>query len=135
MSVTHEIFKVFDANPSLDTCGIFLNISKTFDDRVWHDAIISILRSYGISDSVLRLFNSFLCERLQRAVLNGQASEWWKVLAGVPQGSILGPVLFIIVINDIPANLECNLKIFANDTSFFSLVRDPNECSQNLAET
>ena len=120
---------------SLDTCGIFLNISKTFDDRVWHDAIISKLRSYGISDSVLRLFNSFLCERLQRAVLNGQASEWRKVLAGVPQGSILGSVLFIIVINDIPANLECNLKIFANDTSLFSLVRDPNECSQNLAET
>ena len=65
-------------------------------------------------------------------VLNGQACEWRKVLAGVPQGSILGPLLFIIVINDIPANLECNLKIFANDTSLFSLVRDPNECSEKL---
>ena len=81
---------------------------------------------------MLRLFNSFLCERLQRVVLNGQACEWRKVLAGVPQGSILGPLLFIIVINDIPANLECNLKIFANDTSLFSLVRDPNECSEKL---
>ena len=134
MSVTHKIFKVFDANPSLDTCGIFLNISKTFYDRVWHEALISKLRSYGISDSVLRLFNSFFCERLQRAVLNGQASEWRKVLAGVPPGSILGPLLFIIIINDIPANLECNLKIFANDTSLFSLVRDPNECSAKLGK-
>ena len=72
--ITHEIFKGFDANPSLDTCGIFLNISKAFD-RVWYEALIFKLRSYGISDFLLRLFNSFLFERLQRVVLNGQASE------------------------------------------------------------
>ena len=59
--------------------------SVTFD-RVWHEALISKLPPYGISDSLLRLFNSFLSERLQRVVLNGQASEWWKVLADVPQG-------------------------------------------------
>ena len=131
LSITHEIFKGFDANPSLDTCGIFLDISKAFD-RVWHEALIFKLRSYGISDSLLRLFNSFLSERFQRVVLNGQASEWRKVLAGVPQGSILGPLLFLIFINDIPANLECNVKIFADDTSLFSLVRDPNESSAKL---
>ena len=89
LSITHEIFKDFDANPSLDNCGIFLDIPKAFD-RVWHEALILKLRSYGISDSLLCLFNSFLSERLQRVVLNGQVSEWWKVLAGVPQGSILG---------------------------------------------
>ena len=97
-----------------------------------HEALIFKLRSYGISDSLLRLFNSFLSERFQRVVLNGQASEWRKVLAGVPQGSILGPLLFLIFINDIPANLECNVKIFADDTSLFSLVRDPNESSAKL---
>ena len=58
LSITHEIFKGFDANPSLDTCGIFLDLSKAFD-RVWHEALIFKLRSYGISDSFLRLFNSF----------------------------------------------------------------------------
>ena len=89
-------------------------------------------RSYGISDSLLYLFNSFFSERLQRVVLNGQASEWQKVLAGVTQGSILGPLLFLIFSNDIPANLEYNLKIFADDTSLFSLVRDPNESSAKL---
>ena len=131
LSITHEIFKGFEANPSLDTCGIILVISKAFD-RVWHEALIFKLRSYGISDSLLRLFNSFLSERFLRVVLNGQASEWRKVLAGVPQGSILGPLLFLIFISDIPANLECNVKIFADDTSLFSSVRDPNESSAKL---
>ena len=125
-SIAHEVFKCFDANPSLDICGIFFDISKAFD-RVWHVALIFKLRSYGISDSLLCLFNSFLSERLQRVVLNGRASEWRTVSTGVPQGSILGLLLFLIFINNIPANLECNLKIFGDDTSLFSLVRDPNK--------
>ena len=83
---------------------------------------------------MLPLFNSFISERLQRVVLNGQASEWRKVLAGVPQASILGPLLFLIFINDILANLECNLNIFADDTSLFPLARDPNEDSVKLGK-
>ena len=131
LPITHKIFRGFGANPSLDTCEIVLNISKVFD-RVCHKALIFKLRSYGISDSLLRLFNSFLSERLQRVVLNGQASEWRKELSGVPQGSILGPLLFLISINDIVANIECKVKIFADHTSLFSLVRDPNEISAKL---
>ena len=108
-----------------------MDISKAFDS-VWHEALIFELRSYGISDSLLRLFNSFLSERLQRVVLNGQVSEWWKVPAGVSQGSILGPLLFLIFINDITANLECSAKVFADEPSLFSSVRDPNESSAKL---
>ena len=81
---------------------------------------------------MLYLFNSFLSERLQREALNSQTSEWQKVLACVPQGSILGPLLFFIFINDILANLECDVPIFADDTSLFSLVRYPNESSEKL---
>ena len=108
-----------------------MDISKAFD-RVWHETLIFKLQSYGISDSFLCLYNSFLSERLQRAVLFRQASEWWKVLTGVPQSSILGPLLFLIFINDILANFECNVKIFADDASLFSLVHGPNESSAKL---
>ena len=65
-------------------------------------------------------------------VLNDQASECRKVLAGIPQGSILGPLLFLIFIKDIPENLECNVKIFTDHTSLFSVVRNPNESSAKL---
>ena len=65
-------------------------------------------------------------------VLNDETSEWRRVLAGVPQDSILGPLLLLIFINDIPAKLGCNMKIFADDTSLFSLVRDPNESLTKL---
>ena len=74
LSIMHEIFKGFDANSLLNICGIFFDISKVFD-RVWHEALISKLQSYGISDSLLCLFNSCHSGGLQKMVLNGQASE------------------------------------------------------------
>ena len=131
LSLSHKTYKGIDANPSLDTCRIFLDISKAFD-RVLHEALVFKLRSYGISDSLLRLFNSFISERFQRVFLNGQESEWQKSASGCISRLNLGPLLFLIFINDIPANLECNVEIFVDDTSLFSLVRDPNESSAKL---
>ena len=72
------------------------------------------------------MIESFLSNRSQRVVLNGQNSKWEKISAGVPQGSILGPLLFLIYINNISENLESNVKLFADDTSIFSVVFDPN---------
>ena len=131
LSITHKILKCFDANPLLDTSGFFLDMYKALD-RVLHEALIFKLWCYCILDSLLCLLNFFLSARLQRVVLNGQASEWQKVLAGVPQGSISVPLLFFIFINDTHANLECNMKIFADGTSLFSLVHGPNESSAKL---
>ena len=123
LSITHEIFKGFYANPPLDTRVVFLDISKAFD-RVWHEGLIFKLQSYGSTGSLLSLLKDFISEILQRVLLNGQVSMWENILAGVPQGSILSPLLFLIFINDLPINLESVVKIYADDTSLLSIVKD-----------
>lgn len=123
LAITHDIFKNFDACPTLETRGVFLDISKAFD-RVWHEGLIFKLKSYGIKGPLLSLIASFLSDRFQRVVLNGECSTWKEVLAGVPQGSILGPLFFLVFINDLPDHLRSNVKIFADDTSLFSVMKD-----------
>ena len=86
----------------------------------------------GISGELHQLLTNYLSGRLQRVVLNGQSSSWRPVLAGVPQGSILGPLLFLIYINDLPNGLKSNAKLFADDTSLFSIVNDKNESANIL---
>ena len=109
INITHDIFQSFDSNPSLEVRGVFLDISKAFD-RVWHKGLLYKLNSNGIEGNLYNLIESFLSNRFQRVVLNGQHSKWEKISAGVPQGSILGPLLFLIYINDISVNLESNVK-------------------------
>ena len=73
---------------------------------------------------MLTLLTNYVYERYQRVVLNGQTSSWELVKSGVPQGSVLGPLFFLIYTNDLPDNLESNCKIFADDTSLFYKVFD-----------
>ena len=87
----------------------FLNISKAFD-RVWHEGLLFKLERIGISGNLLSIHRSFLSNRFQRVVLNGQCCRWSSVLAGVPEGFILVPAT----------------RLFADDTSLFSTVYDPN---------
>ena len=72
----------------------------------------------------METFTDFLKDRKQRFVLDGQNSSWSNVETGAPQGSIQGPLLFLIYINDLPDNLSINVKLFAYDTSLFSVVHD-----------
>ena len=95
-----------------------MDISKAFN-KVWHEGLLYKLESIGISGNLLNLFRSFLNDRCQRVVINSQHSEW------VPQGSILGPLLFLIYINDLPDNLNSLVKLLADNTSLFSTVHDP----------
>ena len=69
------------------------------------------------------LIRNFLTDRQQRVVLNGKCSRWATVSAGAPQGSVLGPLFFLVYINDIVDNVRCDIKLFADDTSIFSVVR------------
>ena len=123
LSIVHSIYADFDQSPSLEVTANFLNISKAFD-KVWHEGLLYKLETVGISGNLPTLFQSFLSDRFQRVVLNCQSSNWSPVLAGVPQGSILGPLLFLVYINDLH-NLESLEKLFADDTSLFSTIYNP----------
>ena len=131
IAITHETFEAYDCNPSLEVRSVFLDISKAFD-KVWHEGLIYKIKSMGISGELLNLLENYLSDRYQRVVLNGQTSSCTPVLAGVPQGSILGPLLFLIYINDLPNELQSNAKLFADDTSLFAVANDKNVCANIL---
>ena len=86
----------------------------------------------GISGNLLNLMESFLSERYQRVLVNGQSSEWASIKVGVPQASILGPLLFLIYINDLSEGITSNVKLFADETSIFSTVYNINISTSNL---
>ena len=131
LSITNEIHKAFDKYPSRETRAIFLDISKAFD-KVWHEGLIFKLKSNGVSGKLLHLIKSFLSERCQRVVLNGKSSSWKPVPAGVPQGSVLGPLFFLVYINDLADNLVSDVRPFADDTSLFTIVYDETVSAQVL---
>ena len=103
----------------------FLVISKAFD-KVWHKSLLYKLKPMGISGDLNNLLENYLSGRVQRVILNGQTSSRRNVivLAGVPQGSILSPLLFLVYINDLPNGVKSNVKLFADDTSLFTIVKD-----------
>ena len=129
LSITHEIYHSLDNG--LEVRGVSLDISKAFD-KVWDEGLILKLDQYGTTENLLCLIKCFLKNRNQRVVLNGQTSSWTNVLAGVPQGSILGPLFFLIYINDLSDDLSSNPKLFADDTSFFSVVNDKDPSAKEL---
>ena len=121
LAITHEIYKFFNA--FLDVRAVVLVISKAFD-KVWHQGLLYKMKQNGISGNLLETLTDFLKHQKQRVILNGQNSSWENVEAGVPQGSVLSPLLFLIYINDLPDNLSTNVKLFADDTLLFSVVHN-----------
>ena len=116
LSVTQKIFTFFDNG--LKVRSVFLGISKGFD-KVWHEGLIFKLKQNEISGELLHILSDFLSNRKQRVVLNGQNSSWTNAHAGVPQGTMLGSLLFLIYINDLSDNLTDNVKRFADYKSLF----------------
>ena len=110
-------------NRSGGTRAVALDISKAFD-RVWHAGLLHKLKPYGISGQIFGLISSFLNNRQLQVVLEGKSSQEYPVNAGVPQGSILGPALFLLYINDLPDDVICNIVIYADDTTLYSKASD-----------
>ena len=131
LAITHKIYSGFDQIPSRETRTVFLDLSKAFD-RVWHAGLLYKLQSNGISGNLLKLIRNFLSHRQQRVILNGQSSEWREVSAGVPKGSALGPLFFLIYINDLTNNLQSDVKLFADDTSLSTVVENETVSAQNM---
>ena len=127
LSITNDIFESFEEG--FETRAVFLDISKAFD-KVWHDGLIFKLRKNGINGNLLDVIIDFLKNRHQRVVLNGKESAWEPILSGVPQGSVLGPLLFLLYINDLTDNISSSMRLFADDSSLFLRVRDI-QVSQN----
>ena len=103
--------------------AIFCDISKAFD-RVWHAGLLYKLEAAGVTE-VLAWFKNYLSDRKQRVVLPGVTSDWASIRAGVPQGSILGPLPFLLYINYIVADIAFNIRLFADDTGLFIIVENP----------
>ena len=101
------------------TGAVALNISKALEG-VWHADLLHKLKSYRISKQVFGLISSFLSNGWLQVVLDGESSQEYTVNAGVPQGSILGPALFLLYINDLPDDVICDIAIYADDTTLYS---------------
>ena len=124
LSLIHEIHSAFDDNRCLEVRSVYLDMSKAFD-KVWHEGLLLKLKQNGIDGELLNFFSNYLSNRRQRLVLNGKQSGWAPILSGVPQGSVLGPLLFLIYINDLECGMVSKIKFFADDTSLYSIVEDP----------
>ena len=111
---------------------VYSMISQKAFDKVLHDCVIFKITQNGKSGNLLNVLRDFLNERKQPVVLDGQFSTWKHISAGVPQGSILGPLLFLIYINDLTEGLSTNAKLFADDTSLFSVIHDIQTSANNL---
>lgn len=122
LELCHHFCKAIDNGKEIRV--VFLDIRKAFD-KVWHKGLMHKLALSGIRGNLLSWFENYLDGRCQRVIINGQSSEWANVNAGVPQGSVLGPLLFLIYINDITACIRhCNTRLFADDTCLFVEVEE-----------
>ena len=104
------------------------NVERKAFDKVPHMRLLVNLQSYGICSKTLDWIKVFL-----RVVVNGQRSEWSEVTSGIPQGSVLGPLLFVMFINDLPKTVQCGIKLFADDTKVYVRSDIPGnpDCLQN----
>ena len=125
-SLLQETYRAVDQGRQLDV--IYTDFSKAFD-RVSHDLLLYKLTSFHLHPNLLLLLNSYLSNRKHRVVVDGQCSSWNVVPSGIPQGSILGPLLFTLFVNDIPHQLSSDCLMFADDLKIFRQISCVNDCT------
>ena len=119
LNVLDKWTEAIDQGKSVDC--IYMDYMKAFD-TVPHKRLMNKLKTYGIMDPVLGWIESFLSNRVQQVVVNNAASKWSAVSSGIPQGSVLGPLLFVIFINDLPNLVDSDVYLFADDTKIFNII-------------
>ena len=129
--VSDRIGRAF--NRSRATRAVALDISKAFG-RVWHASLLHELKSYGFSGQIFPLI-SFLSNRWLWVVLDGKSSQEYPVNAGVSQGSILGPTLFLLYMNDLPDDVICDIAFYADNTTLHSKCDQASDMWQKLELT
>ena len=127
--VSDRIARAF--NRSGATRAVALDISKAFD-WVWHAVLLHKLKSYGISGQIFGVISFFLSNRWLRVVLDGKSLQEYPVNAGIPKGSILGPTLFLLYINDLPDDVICGIAIYVDDTTLYSKCDQASDLWQQL---
>ena len=120
VSVVHEWSKILNTHGQVDR--IFLDLAEAFDS-VPHERLLLKASYYGIRGKLHTWLCSFLTDHKQRVVVNGTSSDWLAVTSGVPQGTVLGPVLFLLYINDLPNNISSNVKLFADDSVVYQQIQ------------
>ena len=110
---------------------VYLDFRKAFDS-VPHERLIIKLAAYGINGKVLQWIRSFLAGRTQKVKVGKEESEETDVKSGIPQGSVLGPILFTVFINDLPESLSCYCKIFADDTKIYNKATNGDLIQEDL---
>ena len=133
LQVLHSIGRYLDKNTQTDI--LYLDFAKAFDS-VDHGILLDKLKSFGISGHLFNWFADYLTGRKQRVVVDGVASDWAPVTSGVPQGSLLGPVLFILFINDLPEAVSNGIiaALYADDTKLYKNITSVDD-SENLQQT
>ena len=129
LSITHQIYKFFDDGHEVRS--VLLDMSKAFD-KVWHKGLIFELKHNGMSGNLLSTLTDFLKLSEQRVMFNGQLSSWSNTEIGIPQGSILDPLLSLIYVSDLSDDLTTNAMLFADDVSLFSESNNINMSATNL---
>ena len=125
-----EITKWVDEGSPVDV--IYLDFQKAFD-KVPHQRLILKLKSHGMGNSIINWIEQWLTDRRQRVVVDGEVSNWKSVLSGVPQGSVLGPILFLVYINDLEEGVTGKILKFADDTKLFTKTKEIGD-KQNLQD-